>query len=824
MRTGRGARLAATRGVLDHCARLLGRHIGGSRTAGRRDQTARFSLQDEDGAAILVAPSGLRRPLRRDGCRFEALRQGWSSEEVHHAFEPIIIIPLRHQNGDLACWIVDALNETYFEPIGHLPPPVSQDLRLASRRLLDQAHGGDKDARDAWDRLPRRIRLDLLAEAQAEASWAPDGLIDRLAASNGASHPGDRLVVHTNEGQFSVVLPGGWELPILLGGKVLQSPDLAPGWTAVTLYRDFAPSYLLELRHADGAGAAWMLDRQLRQVGDVWRPSTMAEVLVRDAAPVMNRHLASVLALQGPGADPVVERYLALDPTVRHALIAHSGGCIRPPLSPLSAQRMPRTFALDLAGKDGAAILLSRDAVERAVTADLHQHTLRAIRRGRLEWPSPVDASLARLSGIFTLDDYVFVYQFTDRHGVDFMLVAGDRSARPIGLIVPSANLFLFHEQPGWTHDDWLRRERGGDFWCLLVRHVNQYAAEVAGRSRGAAAVAVNVLLSNVHIGHHLWNDLTGLEALCDAVPPADLPKTMILGAADLRAELFGPIDTLFPSLSSHVDRSLPDVDAFIRWTYAHDVWPCRITRERVTARLRERVVGALDASLDPQTRRDCLDRSGSAPGAPVIVFGLRVEDRTFTDLEAFCAAFIGFTADRHPGATIVFDGHNSGPNDGGIIRGMAYGLAERAPEDVEADLVRRLAERFAHAPVRIVGTTGQSIAASLAWCRSADAAFAIWGAGLAKYRWLANLPTMMISTRENLLTRPDLAIYHDPRYVEDPKPYLLADPDWITDTGTAGALATGHVQGGRGCFTADPALVLPAFDAFLRRVRASAD
>ncbi len=781
-------------------------------------ETPQFSLQDDDGAAILVAPSGLRRPLVRDGRGFEALRQGWSPEAFHQALAPITIIALRHLDGGRACWIVDASNETYCEPVHRLPDAMRRSLHLATRRALDTARG-------EWDRMPRRVRLELLANTQADAAVAADGLIDQLAHPEQA--PGARLRVRCQEEQLSIILPGGWEIPILLGGRVLLPSDFESGWTAETLYRDFAPSYLLELRHSSGAQAAWLLDRQLRQVGDIWRPPPgMGEVLVRHAAPVMDRYLASVLAFQEPAADPVVERYLALDPSVRHALIAHSGGSIRPPLEPFAAGRMPQTFALPT--QSGAAVTLAREAVGRAVTTDLHQRTLEAILCGRFEWPSPVDASPARLCGIFTFDDYVFVYQFLDRNGLDFMLVAGDRSARVIGLVLPSANLFVFDEQvPRWMHDDWLRFERGGDFWFLLHRHVNQYATEIARRARGETAAPVNVLLSNVHIGHHLWNDLTGLEALCDAVPAARLPMTMILGADDLHAELFGPIDALFPHLAGHVDRSLPDVDAFIRWTYENDVWPCRITRERITAALRERVTRALDATADAQMVRDslghpALSRSGGAPAAPVIIFGLRVEDRTFTDLEEFCAAFVGFIADRHPGATIVFDGHNRGPT-GAVIRGMAYALAQQAPEEVEFQIVRNLSERFALAPVSIVGTTGQSIATSLAWCRHADAAFAIWGAGLAKYRWLANLPTMMISTRDNLLHRPDLPIYHDPRFVEAPAPALLVDPDWITDTGQEGALASGHIQGHRGCFSADPEVVLPAFDAFLRQIRADA-
>lgn len=314
-------------------------------------------------------------------------------------------------------------------------------------------------------------------------------------------------------------------------------------------------------------------------------------------------------------------------------------------------------------------------------------------------------------------EEYVQLYQFTDRNGLDFMIIASDRCTRVIGLVVLAINLILYEDHSPNSHEPnlWLHDNLGRGFWWLLVRHVNEYAHEMTLRRRTEHARPVNVLLSGslVHIGHHLWNDLSGLEALCSVVPPEQLPTTMIIGAAEAPVELFGPIEALFPTTRGCIDRSLDTVDAFIRWTYQHDVWPTRITRDRVSSALRQRVMDHLaKANEAVQVRDTLLARQAARRRAPVVIFGLRVEDRTLVDLSAFCDAFVSFMAKRHPGATVVFDGYNCRPGvlTGPVNLGMVHHLTSQPPEDVETALVASLMERFAGEPVTIVGTQGHSV------------------------------------------------------------------------------------------------------------------
>ncbi len=782
-------------------------------------QMPALSLQSENGYAVLVYLGDIRCRLRRDGQPVGALLPGWSVSAIHVDLAPVIIVSLVHGDGRTARWIIAAASETYNEPISQLPRTVRDSLRAGIKRQLQDIRSRNEAAFAAWNTIPRTTRLELLADLETHAGPGEDGLSTTMGGWSDDS--GQVLPVCSDDNLASVVLPTGVEIPILREGTVLRHTDLQPGWAADVLYRDFAPFYLLELRHETGLRATWLLDRHLSVIDDIncLSQTTKDELCLR-AAPIIERHLASVLAFAEPGTDPVVERYVQLNGDVRRVLAMHCAGAIRPPPTSMALREVPSALPAT-GGKE--TILLRRAAIEQAVTVDMHIQTIEAIRQGRLDWPSPVDGSAARLQGIFMWEEYVQLYQFTDRNGLDFMVVASDRRTRVIGLMVPTINLILYEDRSPSSHDPnvWLHNSLGGGFWWLLVRHVNEYTHEVTLRRRTGRARPVNVLLSGsrVHIGHHLWNDLSGFEALCNSVPPEQLPTTMIIGASDGRAELFGPIEALFPATLGHIDRSLETVDAFVRWIYRHDVWPTRIACDYVSVALRRTVMDHLAKAEEAAQVRGSLQARRC--DAPVIIFGLRVEDRTLVDLPAFCALFVAFMAKRHPGTTIVFDGYNCRPgtSTGPVNPGMVHHLTSRPPEEVETALVAALTERFAGQPVTIVGTTGQSIATSLAWCSHADAAFAIWGAGLAKVRWLANLPTMAITGRANLLHRPDLNIYHDPIFVEASAPVVFPDPSLIEDVPDHVALAAKFIQGGRECFKVDTNHIFNNFDMFLKNI-----
>ena len=99
----------------------------------------------------------------------------------------------------------------------------------------------------------------------------------------------------------------------------------------------------------------------------------------------------------------------------------------------------------------------------------------------------------------------------------------------------------------------------------------------------------------------------------------------------------------------------------------------------------------------------------------------------------------------------------------------------------------------------------------SLAWTMACDCFVSIWGASLAKYRWVGNRPGYVLSSRYNLLHRSDLHIYDAPAYMESPTPLRFVAPDCIVDDPRAAQLVpVGAGQPSFVNFHVDIARVLP--------------
>jgi hypothetical protein len=224
-----------------------------------------------------------------------------------------------------------------------------------------------------------------------------------------------------------------------------------------------------------------------------------------------------------------------------------------------------------------------------------------------------------------------------------------------------------------------------------------------------------------------------------------------------------------------------------IHYAYTNGVIILRVTREHVSSRLRDRILERVRTSAVYAEARSVTGtgrRRRTSKAGPAILIGLRVENRTLVDLAEFYTNLADFIVDRFPHAVLVLDGHNArGDVEGGkVIESHGEPSARRKPVEIERDLAAALRERFRSRPVTIADTIGQPIAASLAWADSCDCFVSIWGASLAKYRWVCNRTGFIVTSRDNLLRRGDLHIYDAERFMEAPTPLRFIDPGLVTD------------------------------------------
>ena len=597
----------------------------------------------------------------------------------------------------------------------------------------------------------------------------------------------DALVLHDplfmQDGGFHLRLDGE-AVPLLMQGEVV--PCFLPGWRASHLYMGFAPLFLLELLHDDGRTATWFLDWRMHHMGDSVDQLTieLVDLLRHKAVPILDRLLRTTLRQCKPVLLEESRAFLSLNETTRRAIAVNCLDLVlRPPAIFLAQHLMPSSLLF----RDEKNIhrAISRTHLLAGLADEFQDRLPIAFEEGVLAWPSPVDGVLLRAQGCFCFDDFHFAYRFADaRHGLVFFVMVADHYARICGMWFPSFGLMVSRDETARTVARQIARHL--PYW--FVTHSCTWAEQLVPYLRRGARRFSSVLRGRpgVHIGHQIWNELSGIDHLIEGGAKS-LPDWIVLNAAD-GIELYGPLDELFPALKSRVVRDLADVRAMIRHAYADGVMIVRVTREHVSHGLRTRILDRVRASDAYGEVRDHIERArrattGGQPAAPAILLGLRVENRTLVDLTGFFRHLVEFIVTQFPGAIVVLDGHNArGDAAGQFLESHAESYARSRPIDIEHAVAADLRQHFGDRPITIADTIGRPVGVSLAWADRCSCFVSIWGASLAKYRWVCNKTGLVISSRDNLLHRGDLHIYDAPRTMEAPTRLRFIDPDAVTD------------------------------------------
>ncbi len=560
-----------------------------------------------------------------------------------------------------------------------------------------------------------------------------------------------------------------------------------PGWSAESLFTGFAPLFLLELVHeGSGEHAVWFFDHRMRMVGnhpDNLEPNLLS--LLKDRSlPVLRSLTAELAERVAPALDDRTRAFLSLDSATK-SLIAglHADRLF---CQPTVCRATDLATTTPVCCDDGRTLApIDRDHLQRGLQAPWQGRIAGFVETG-VTWPSPIDGHEVPAQGCLPFDDFHFACRFADRrHGLVFYVIIGDHLSRIAGIWLPALALLVSGDD---LQLDLAHRLRPlvADWF---VAHSLAWAEQlVPYLERGATRIAsVMRAPPGLHLGHQVWNELSGIDRYLRGGPQR-LPDWIALDAAH-GSELYGPMDAIFPELRGHVERGVPSVAGLIAHAYANDLFLLRITDEFVSAGLRRRILDRVGSLLVAATVANTL----AALDPPLaIVIGLRVENRTLTNLAGILLRIADFLSGRHPGLAIIFDGHNSLDDAGTTLASHGESVARLRPIDVERELVASVRTGMAHRPVTILDTIGAPLSASLAWTAASDGFLSIWGASLAKYRWVCNRPGYVLSNRTNLLLRAALHIYSDPLYMEAPAPIRFIDPELVTDDPEATLLVRG--------------------------------
>jgi hypothetical protein len=599
------------------------------------------------------------------------------------------------------------------------------------------------------------------------------------------------LQVRTQVGSFGCTLPRHGFSAIKMNGEAVT--ELSPGWKAVQIYTAFNSVLLLELHHTGGLQTLWYLDASLNYLANTIEglEEDVRTDLLKQVRTISHVVARSILCQPTVMLDDRVHGFLALGDQTRYDLVtsalSQSAGkpdAFGPPSTLVSVHELTDEGIFKACGDN--RVPLSIGALRFILAQSMLGLAPAAIGKGALRLPSPFSGRPTVCDAALPLAGITVAYRFVDEVADSvFFVIATELFVRTIAVYLPamgicfttdkSTAIFLEHHRPGLPIEE------------PLIRHILTYAGMLVPYLQRKDKRFVTVF-EHHHLGHHLWQELTGTLELVRHVAVERLPELYVINAE--ATEMFGRYDDLFPEYIGKVNRSCTSWDQFVRATYNHGLVPLCPTGCYVQKELGHRIVALAERSPGVANDRALL-RGARQLKLPIVLIGLRVENRTIVDLRKFCVEVIEFIATQADGLLVIIDGHNIAPSVGQPLFFTSHfeALAAKPPVEVETEIVAQLRREFGSGKVLVHDTIGASMAKSIFWSNNCDFFVAPWGAGLAKYRWVANKPGLILAGEEYLRHGLDMHIYIADNTLEAPTPVHVLDIQYVKDVPNGSSL-----------------------------------
>ena len=561
--------------------------------------------------------------------------------------------------------------------------------------------------------------------------------------------------------------------------------EYIPGWRPTFVYTGLKPIFILCLSHVNGDDAHWFLDEEMRRVGG---HSDDLPLLMRYDLAASCCRLFSTLwneFLLQPKFSSELTKYFEffnLPQSTRDELLSFFLEVAPKPVKFEDLECLESNLIGSKLIELGHHQILIRSSHLKEI---FHPHRIQDqnvefLIKGSFKCPSPVDGHDVEVVDAVYYDLNCIAYYFYDSvNSFTFFLICSEIYFRQICLYIPEGAI-AFTPKPEEL------RTRLPDLAHALHRHIVRYGKDIqTGRTHLAhSPIHIWYGMTALHVGHILWNDITGIERIVLSVPRHRFPKFYLFDS-HLQPEMYGPLDQIFPELVGHVFRDPGTFLAAIPTLYRQRCFPLRQTSMVVTRNIRDRIMNIID--LSPQYSQELSrSRAITCRDTPIILLGLRTENRTLPELKEFCVALVGHLASTVGVATLVVDGHNSRPESPDqLIWSHEEVRAAKPPILIEHEIVRAMSEASVGTSIGVISTIGKPIAHSLIWCRASKFFVALWGAGLAKYRWVCNKPGLIITNEYNITSigiTNTMTIYSDPQFMEDPTLVKFIDKAAVTD------------------------------------------
>lgn len=305
----------------------------------------------------------------------------------------------------------------------------------------------------------------------------------------------------------------------------------------------------------------------------------------------------------------------------------------------------------------------------------------------------------------------------------------------------------------------------------LLLEHLLQNQQMVLNYLSTVPKRKSLLLRSGLHIGHSLWNDLTGMARLTRENSIDEADEVLVLNGT--RAEPWGLYDEIYPKLSKvTINRSISTME-LSQHIYLNKYFLIRISDNYIPKSLSDKLID--------MSKTKCVQVPEKQKNELRVLFGLRFENRTWTNQVEGLISVAKYLASKVDKLSIVVDGHDSIESTGKV-----YASHQEKPEhdiiSLEKNVIEKLRSADLGQNVKIIDSVANSLSCSISLIDSSDFFIAPWGAGLAKYKWICNKPGITFTSNINLKNKGDLGIYESSEYRQEATPNLWVKSKFIDD------------------------------------------
>ena len=428
-------------------------------------------------------------------------------------------------------------------------------------------------------------------------------------------------------------------------------------------------------------------------------------------------------------------------------------------------------LAVIAAGREALTAFVSPKAVGKPWRVDPKvsprtRDILDTIHEGSKATISPWSGQIAMSRKMLGAEVFLF------RHEMEPFIVAQwaetDRVTADTFWILPSKSIVLYYGASNIRDLD--ARTRITTLYLELMAHPERTVQDINEDAREIIVAQYPI----PHIGHYVWNGISGWESFFKYLPRDRKPDALAY-CGNLR--MMADVTEIYPQACREIGSILISNDEAQQAALprARNAMLLTLKDDFVTEGLARRVLSWAERNVSQDFRAKISEFRSRC--YPMLLVNVRLDNRSWLEQAAGFAELFRALRRNHPNVGYVIDGINTG-----VTQGWTHA-------DMSVDRERELAQRLIEGGdgLMIYDSIGCTVAESLVIADLADGFVGHVGAGMAKYRWIANLPGVAFSNETfSAPGHRDGRLYDN--YREDARKAIHVPQAAIKDDQSAGA------------------------------------